>query len=89
MAATHAELHDEGSCAIDEDLLIIDSFAQAQEDQVARHQSRLVFVDEVNRQRECSINQRGECWDNAGFLLCDENPRAQPQGLPDMKRGRG
>ncbi len=104
VAATHAQLHYEGSCAIDEDLLdaagiveneqvhiwninngerfvtyairaergsgvvsvngsaarrasvgdllIIASFAQVHEDQVARHQPRLVFVDEANRQKE-------------------------------------
>jgi len=101
-AVTHCELHYEGSCAIDQDLLdaaniadneqvhlwninngerfityairgqrgsgmisvngsaarraavgdlvIIASFAQVHEDQVAAHQPRLVFVDEANRQ---------------------------------------
>lgn len=104
VAATHAELHYEGSCAIDDDLLeaaniaeneqvhiwninngerfityairaargsgivsvngsaarrasvgdllIIASFAQVHEDQVATHQPQLVFVDEANRQKE-------------------------------------
>ena len=101
-AVTHCELHYEGSCAIDEDLLdasgiaeneqvhiwnvdngerlvtyairgergsgmvslngsaarraavgdliIIASFAQVHEDQVAKHKPQLVFVDEANRQ---------------------------------------
>ena len=101
-AVTHCELHYEGSCAIDEDLLeaaticeneqihiwnvdngerfityaikgqrgsgmisvngsaarracvgdllIIAAFAQVHEDQVAKHQPQLVFVDERNRQ---------------------------------------
>ena len=101
---THCELHYEGSCAIDEDLmeaanlveneqihiwnvdngerfvtyaikgqrgsgmisvngsaarracvgdlLIIASFAQVHEDQVAAHQPQLVFVDDHNRQTE-------------------------------------
>jgi len=104
VAATHCELHYEGSCAIDEnlldaaniceneqvhiwnidngerfityaikgqrgsgmisvngsaarraavgDLLIIASFAQVAEDQVATHQPQLVFVDAHNRQTE-------------------------------------
>lgn len=104
VAATHAELHYEGSCAIDDDLLdaagiveneqvhiwninngerfvtyairaergsgivsvngsaarrasvgdllIIASFAQVHESQVAEHKPRLVFVDEANRQKE-------------------------------------
>lgn len=104
VAATHAELHYEGSCAIDDDLLdaagimeneqvhiwninngerfvtyairaergsgivsvngsaarrasvgdllIIASFAQVHESQVAEHKPQLVFVDEANRQKE-------------------------------------
>ena len=84
VATTQCELHYEGSCAIDEDLLdaaniceneqvhiwninngerfityaikgerdllIIASFAQVHEDQVAKHEPQLVFVDEHNRQ---------------------------------------
>ena len=34
------------------DLLIIASFAQVHENQVAEHQPKLVFVDEANRQKE-------------------------------------
>ncbi len=104
VAVTHCELHYEGSCAIDEDLLdaadiveneqihiwninngerfttyaikgergsgmisvngsaarraavgdliIIASFAQVHNDQVAGHQPQLVFVDDNNRQTE-------------------------------------
>ena len=103
VAVTHCELHYEGSCAIDEDLLeaagiveneqihvwnidngerfvtyaikgqrgtgmvsvngsaarraavgdliIVAAFAQVQEDQVAAHKPKLVFVDEANRQQ--------------------------------------
>jgi L-aspartate-alpha-decarboxylase len=102
VAVTHCELHYEGSCAIDEnlleaaniaeneqvhiwninngerfityaikgqrgtgmisvngsaarraavgDLIIVASFAQVPEDQVAAHKPQLVFVDEANRQ---------------------------------------
>jgi aspartate 1-decarboxylase len=61
---TQCELHYEGSCAIDEDLLdaaniadvgdllIIASFAQVHETDVAAHQPQLVFVDDANRQVE-------------------------------------
>ena len=63
VTATHCELHYEGSCAIDEDLLaarrastgdllIIAAFAQVSEDRVATHQPQLVFVDEHNRQTQ-------------------------------------
>jgi aspartate 1-decarboxylase len=103
VAVTHCELHYEGSCAIDEnlleaagiveneqvhiwnidngerfvtyaikgqrgtgmvsvngsaarraavgDLIIVAAFAQVQEDQVAAHKPKLVFVDEANRQQ--------------------------------------
>lgn len=103
VAVTHCELHYEGSCAIDEnlldaaeiveneqihiwnidngerfvtyaikgqrgtgmvsvngsaarraavgDLIIIAAFAQVHEDQVPAHKSKLVFVDEANRQQ--------------------------------------
>ena len=53
VVTTQCELHYEGSCAIDEnllDLLIIASFAQVHEDQVAGHEPQLVFVDEHNQQ---------------------------------------
>ena len=103
VAVTHCELHYEGSCAIDDnlleaagiveneqihvwnidngerfvtyaikgqrgtgmvsvngsaarraavgDLIIVAAFAQVQEDQVAAHKPKLVFVDEANRQQ--------------------------------------
>jgi aspartate 1-decarboxylase len=33
------------------DLIIVAAFAQVQEDQVAAHKPKLVFVDEANRQQ--------------------------------------
>ena len=47
--ATHCELHYEGSCAIDGDLLIIAAFAQVSEAELATHRPQLVFVDAQNR----------------------------------------
>lgn len=47
VAVTRCELHYEGSCAIDEDLLAAANIAE--NEQVA-HKPQLVFVDEANRQ---------------------------------------